>query len=169
MKLGVIAALGLLLSFRAAAHSVSDAYLTLTAGDSAASGIVHGQWDIALRDLDFVLDLNQAGTGQLTWGEVRRRQAQIENYAYSHLRFESDGAHRCAIKPGPMMIDEHADGAYAVLLFDVSCAAAQPRITLSYDLFFAIDPSHRAIFVMRAGADTATAVLSPENSNIVLR
>jgi hypothetical protein len=168
VKRWVVASLWVLLSFRAAAHSVSDAYLTLTAGEPGVAGVVHGQWDIALRDLDFVLDLNSAGNGQLTWGEVRRRRAQIENYAYAHLRFESDGAQRCAIKPGRMMIDEHADGAYAVLLFDVSCAAPQSRITLNYDLFFGIDPSHRAIFVMRAGADIATAVLSPQNFNIAL-
>ncbi len=63
----------------AAAHSASDAYLTLTEGTAISNStvIVHGQWDIALRDLDFALTLDDNGDGRLTWGEVRRHQAAI--------------------------------------------------------------------------------------------
>jgi hypothetical protein len=39
---------------------------------------------------------------------------------------------------------------------------------LAYGIFFAIDPSHRGIFVMQNGASTATAVLSPEHAMIDL-
>jgi hypothetical protein len=31
----------------------------------------HGQWDIALRDLDYAIGLDQDGDGQLTWDEIR--------------------------------------------------------------------------------------------------
>ena len=55
------------------AHSASDAYLTLMTEPAASSrkASIHGQWDIALRDLDFVLKLDTNGDGRLTWGEVR--------------------------------------------------------------------------------------------------
>lgn len=156
--------LGVLGCYAAGAHSVSDAYLTLVADKS---GVLHGQWDIALRDLDFAIDLDKDGQGHLTWGEVRRSRARIEDYAYRFLKFDVGSRNHCVITPLKQMIDQHADGAYAALMFDVTCAGAA-SITLNYNLFFAIDPSHRAIFVGRKGDDVATAVLAPQNSTIVL-
>jgi hypothetical protein len=35
-------------------------------------------------------------------------------------------------------------------------------------MFFAIDPSHRGILVLRSGDKTATSLLSPENARIEL-
>jgi hypothetical protein len=153
------------------AHSASDAYLNLTVDKDSPAGklTLHGQWDIALRDLDFVLKLDDDGDGRLTWGEVRHHQTEIEHYAYSHLRLNSGPGHACAITPVRQMIDNHADGAYAALFFDVVCVGALAKmIELDYTLFFTIDPSHRGIFVMNNGANAATAVLSPQKTKIDL-
>ena len=55
----------------AMAHKPSDSYLTMRAdGDKAEIAV---RWDIALRDLDYVLGLDRDGNGDLTWGEVRTR------------------------------------------------------------------------------------------------
>lgn len=159
-----------ILGSAAQAHSASDAYLNLSLDDDHRGGrfVVHGQWDIALRDLDFVLTLDDDGDGRLTWGEVRRHQADIERYAYAYLGFTANSGTRCAIRPARQMIDDHADGAYVALFFDVVCTQAPVRLRLDYNLFFAIDPSHRGIFVMNNGASVATAVLSPQNAAIDL-
>jgi hypothetical protein len=167
----LVAALsGLAVSEDAGAHSASDAYLTLTADRSEATDprVFHGQWDIALRDLDFVLKLDDDGDGRLSWGEVHRHQAAIERYAYQHLALEGGPGNACAIKPDRQLIDGHADGAYAALFFEAVCAHAPRMLTLRYSLFFAIDPSHRGILVMRNGPAVSTAVLSPENAEIDL-
>jgi hypothetical protein len=66
------------------------------------------------------------------------------------------------------MIDAHADGAYAVLFFEVSCERAAQKLGLDYGLFFRIDPSHRAIVVLHDGDQTSTALLSPEHARIDL-
>jgi hypothetical protein len=166
MRPGIALLLGVLLGGGAGAHSASDAYLTLTVETSQKARVLHGQWDIAVRDLDFVLDLAERGQGQVTWGAVRSRRTQIETYAYRHLRFATDAAHACALTPLQQMIDQHADGTYAVLLFDVVCGGGSAPITLDYSLFFDLDPSHRAIFIGRNGKDAATAVLSPQNAKI---
>lgn len=160
---GALAAAG-----EAGAHSASDAYLTMTAA-AATSGryVIHGQWDIALRDLDFVLKLDDDGDGKLRWGEVRKHQAAIEHYAYRYLTFTGDG-HACSLAPRRQLIDDHADGAYAALFFDIVCAKRPSQVSLRYSLFFKIDPSHRGIFVMNSGTNVATALLSPENSVIDL-
>jgi hypothetical protein len=151
------------------AHSASDAYLNLTVHGHGTDGqrMVEGQWDIALRDLDFVLGLDEDGDGRLTWGEIRRRQPAIERYAYASLHFDSPGD-ACVIKPGPLMIDEHADGGYAALFFNVLCDRTPRKLALDYRMFFPIDPSHRGILVVHDGADIATAVLSPENTHVDL-
>jgi hypothetical protein len=152
------------------AHSASDAYLNLTVDSGSPRGmfVAHGQWDIALRDLDFVLKLDDDGDGRLSWGEVRHRQSAIERYAYAYLSFSGDSGNACVIKPVRQMIDDHADGAYAALFFDVVCKQAPVKLHLHYDLFFAVDPSHRGIFVMHDHANLATAVLSPKNDVIDL-
>ena len=151
-----------LTSTTAGAHSASDAYLTLTeqpaiktvgagqqpgAGQAGQTGqtVVHAQWDIALRDLDFVLKLDDNGDGNIVWAELRKHQHQIAEYAYANL---------------------HASG--ASLMFDLTCPGTPARLTLDYRLFFAIDPSHRAIVVFRGGDNVATAVLSPDKARIEL-
>jgi hypothetical protein len=62
----------------AQAHKPSDSYLAL----SLAGDRVDGQWDIALRDLDYAIGLDADGNGEIPWGEVtmlpaRSRPASI--------------------------------------------------------------------------------------------
>jgi hypothetical protein len=152
------------------AHSASDAFLSLTSAGavSIGQGEIHGQWDISLRDLDFALGLDDDGDGRVTWGEVRSHQAAIEDFAYRYLQVDGGADNSCSIKPRHQMIDDHADGAYVALFFDIVCARIARNLTLHYSLFFNIDPSHRGIFVMHRGADVATALLSPDNAKINL-
>ena len=158
----------LLLGQLAAGHSASDAYLTLSAPNTrdTDSTALHGQWDIALRDLDFVLKLDANDDGQISWGEAKNQQRAIERYALAHLAFVDQNGKACSIKPSRFMIDRHADGAYAALFFDLSCVQTTSTLTLKYSLFFQIDPSHRGIFVFRTATTASTALLSPENSQI---
>ena len=155
------------------AHSASDAYLTLSA-DASNPDLLHGQWDIAIRDLDFLLALDDNGDGKVSWGEVRRHLPAIEGYAYDRLAFRSGNA-ACSITPVRRQIDDHADGAYVVLMFDVTCrhaestaSAATGSLNMKYGLFFDIDPSHRGIFLLHSKSGTSTAVLSPQNASVSL-
>jgi hypothetical protein len=153
------------------AHSASDAYLTLNTQPSTSAAlktVIRGQWDVALRDLDFVLKLDDNGDGTINWGELRKHQAAITQYVYAHIRLSGDGK-ACEVLPTRQMVDNHADGAYAALLFNVVCEGAPRHLTLDYQLFFNIDPSHRAIFVFQNRGDVATAVLSPDNTKIDLQ
>jgi hypothetical protein len=158
----------LLASAAAQAHSASDAYLTLTLQTPESRGggeTLHGQWDIALRDLDFVLALDDDGDGKIRWGELRRHQEAITRYALQNIRFSAAGE-PCRIQPLRQAVDYHADGAYAALFFDIVCSAAASELAIDYQLFFALDPSHRGIFVLHSGDKVATAVLSPASAKI---
>ena len=80
--------LTLLCAGAANAHKPSDSYLVL----NVAGKEVTGQWDIALRDLDMAIGLDQDGNGELTWDEVRARHAAIAAYSLARLTLASGGA-----------------------------------------------------------------------------
>ena len=149
------------------AHSSSDAYLTLELASRAGETVIEGQWDIALRDLHFVLALDDDGDGALTWGEVRRHRDDIASYAYARLAATAGNA-ACAIERGKQLVSTRADGAYAALFFRVVCKGARRDVTLDYRLLFDVDPTHRGIVVVRNGNATATSLMSPANPRIGL-
>lgn len=158
-----------LMNVAAQAHSASDAYLTLDVQSSAtgatARTIVHGQWDIALRDLDFAIKLDDNDDGKIVWRELRGHQKSVSDFAYSQILLVADGK-ACRIEPTRQAVDFHADGAYAALFFNAECDGAPKRLTIDYKLFFRMDPSHRGILVLHSGDKVATAVLSPTNAKI---
>ncbi|MBA3598741.1 MAG: HupE/UreJ family protein [Methylibium sp.] len=125
----------------ALAHQASDAYLRAAADDK---GQLVFQADVALRDLDVALALDADADGRLSWGEVRRREAEIADHVAAHLQLEPA---RCALQRDaaqPLALDRKADGVYAVLHFTSDCAAASAP-SLAYGLFRDIDPTHRGL------------------------
>jgi hypothetical protein len=157
-------ALLLLLPGPAQAHKPSDSYLALRAdGDR-----ITGQWDIALRDLEYAIGLDADGDGAITWGEVRARHDEIERYAFGRLKLTRAGR-ECGKRVTDRLTDNHSDGAYAVLLFEVECApAADPGVEIEYSLLFDLDPTHRGLLRWQAAERTVTAVLGPENATFRL-
>ena len=146
----------------ALAHKESDAYLTLRT-DTVNNHVMHGQWDIALRDLDYAIGLDSRHDGAITWGEVKAQRKVIEDYALSRLQVKGDGL-TCAMQPTGQKIDEHTDGAYAVILFDAVCDKNIPsKLTVVYRLMYDLDPYHRGIVTIHSGNKIAGAVLGPSD------
>ena len=150
----------LLLCFFAAtawAHKPSDSYLGfLVDGDK-----VSGQWDIALRDLDFAIGLDSDGNGEITWGEVEAKHAEIAAYAMARLSLSADGK-PCTAQVTDNLIDKHSDGTYAVLRFAVNCPITPKSLAMTYRLFFDIDPQHKGLLRLQYGSETRTAIFSPD-------
>jgi HupE / UreJ protein len=142
------------------AHKPSDSYLKIDVKAAA----IDGQWDIALRDLDFALTLDADGNGEITWGEVRARHADIAAYASQRLQVTADDK-PCTLDIGAQQIDEHTDGMYSVLPLTLQCEAASPaRIALQYTLFADLDPQHRGLLNLSARGASRSAVLGPEQA-----
>jgi hypothetical protein len=141
------------------AHKPSDSYLTLRVSGST----INGQWDIALRDLDFAIGLDTDGDAQITWGEVRARQAEIDAYAMAHLQLASDGK-TCPIQVVGHLIDDHTDGAYAVLRFGAQCASPIETLETRYSLFFDIDPQHKGLLRLDYLGASSTGIFGPETA-----
>lgn len=149
-----------LLAAPAWAHKPSDSYLAISAGPDGVSG----QWDIALRDLDHAIGLDADGNGEITWGELRARHADIAAYALARLVVQADGAACPLAESAPQQVDEHTDGAYTVLRFKAACPQPQApqALTLEYRLFADLDPQHRGLLRLEAAGATRTAIFGPD-------
>ncbi len=134
--------LAMLLQSPVWAHKPSDSYLTLRAG---VSNNVEIRWDIALRDLDYVLQLDRDDNGDLTWGEVRQRASDITRLATERLSITSVGKPCNIVSAADLQLDKHSDGTYAVLSLNAQCAVLSAPLKASYSLLFDVDPSHRGL------------------------
>jgi hypothetical protein len=147
----------------AQAHKPSDSYLTLKVEGTQVSG----QWDIALRDLDFALRLDQNGDGELSWDEIRSQHPIIAGYARERLALSTaQGA--CPITVGQQQIDHHTDGAYTVLRFTAACPGAIDALTIAYRLFADTDPQHKGLVRIERQGVSSTAIFSPEQARQTL-
>lgn len=128
----------------ASAHKPSDSYLAFR----VAGPDVTGQWDIALRDLDYAVGLDADADGAITWGEVRGASAAITDYAFSRLGLTYGGA-PCRPRLTQLLADQHGDAGYAVLRFGTDGCAAHGRdaaeLSVTYQLLFDLDPLHRGL------------------------
>lgn len=148
----------LFLSLPVLAHKASDSYLVLDVQGQE----IAGQWDIALRDIEFALGLDLDGNGEITWGELRARHADIAAWALGRLSLQRGGA--CRLRVTDHLIDSHTDGTYAVLQLAGECPAAAGDMTLGYRLLFELDALHRGLLRLTLDGTSQTAVLAPDRA-----
>lgn len=132
-----------LLPGSAVAHQPSLGYLVVEKAADESPGLT-ATWDIALRDLDIAIDLDQNRDGRLIWGEVRTRVADIVGYAVPALSLSSD-SQLCRAAGHRFSLVRRQDGAYARLSFDSICPDAPNGLALKYTLFSDLDSSHRLL------------------------
>lgn len=149
--------LNLLDTGSAHAHKPSDSYLRVTVHEHS----IEGQWDMALRDLDYAIGLDGNADGEITWGEMRSRHSAIASYALSRLRISNQDS-TCWNNVTGHLIDHHSDGAYAVLKFSANCSGIPKTLAIKYSLLFDVDPLHRGLLRIEHQGHTQTAIFSPE-------
>jgi len=145
------------------AHKASDSYLRFKIDDNS----IQGQWDIALRDLDYAVGIDENTDGAITWGELRRKHQAITNYAFSRLQITRDGS-TCWKHMTEHLVDSHTDGSYAVLLFSVTCPQTMRAIEIQYGLLFDLDPLHRGLLQVDDNGHVQTGILSPAKPSMQL-
>ena len=158
MRVWILALLGAVLPLgNALAHKPSDSYLALKIENTR----IAGQWDIALRDLEYAIGLDANSDGEITWGELRTRHADIASYVLARLAILGDGK-PCSIRPSAHLVDEHSDGAYEVLRFEAECEGASDSLQVRYQLFFDLDATHKGLLRLETPQGTLTGVFSQE-------
>jgi HupE / UreJ protein len=147
----------------AIAHKASDSYLVLNVKGQEVSG----QWDIALRDIDFAIGLDANSDGEITWGEVQARHADIAAWALGRLTLQRGSD--CTIKVAEHLVDTHTDGAYAVLRLAGTCPSGTEALTLNYRLLFDIDALHRGLLRLDLDGVAHAAVLAPDTGVLTIK
>ena len=159
----ILTGLLLTLALPALAHKASDSYLVL----SVQGQNVEGQWDVALRDIDFAIGLDANSDGAITWGEVQARQTDIDAWALGRLTLQRGGS--CSLAVGDHLVDDHTDGAYAVLRLAGTCPAGTGDLSINYRLLFDLDALHRGLLRLGLDGVTHTAVLSPDSGELSIK
>jgi hypothetical protein len=148
------------------AHKPSDSYLMLRAGREA----IEGRWDVALRDVDFLLGLDADEDGEITWGELKKKWPEVERTALSKLELEL-GGERCVIAPaGAHEVVKRSDGPYVVIViaFSARCpgwpapAKGGPaELSISYGFLFEQDRQHRGILRVEGPRRMRNTIFDP--------
>jgi tetrahydromethanopterin S-methyltransferase subunit B len=149
------------LALPAAAHKASDAYLQIQRN----ADTLDLRWDIALRDLDAVLDLDADADQRLSWGEVRTRLPDIGAHALAGLQLQQG---RCALAATqPVAIEKRIDGMYLVLQLQARCDAGK-SLDIDYRLFRDVDPTHRGLLRIEGATGVAPVLrsLDPSAGNV---
>lgn len=154
----------LLLDTSAFAHKPSDSYVRIQGGEA----FLTVQWDISLRDLEFVVGLDTNQNGEITWGEVKTQRSAISAYAMSRLHVLADGL-QCQLRCTDLLVNKHSDGTYVVLNLITDRPGDATRIEVKYNLLFDVDPTHRGLILYQSAALESTHVLSPENPSTVFQ
>ena len=151
------------------AHKLSDSYLTLRQSDGGSA--FDGQWDIALRDLDYAVGIDGNHDGRITWGELKESRPRITRYALERLTVESisrGDREGCLLRPTELLVDEHVDGHYAVLRFAANCRFRPAQLVLHYGLLFDVDPTHRGLLQISSGKLSQAAVLPRSHPTVAI-
>ena len=140
----------------AEAHIASNGFLTLNVEGSKLSGSI----ELAMRDAELAVGLDDNRDGKITWGEVHSHQRDLELYVRSKLIVD-DGTTHCVEEFAPVEVNERVDGNYLWLPFNATCGAAQlTKLSVDYQLMQGIDPSHRGLLTVTAWGATQTGVLN---------
>jgi hypothetical protein len=143
------------------AHSSSNSYLTL----SQPAGALALRADVNLRDLDLALDLDNNRDGQVSWGEVRARDAELQTWLLQGIGLQAAGQ-VCKLGVADLQASTHADGIYLSAQWTPMCPgvtdASRASLTVRYGLIFAQDSLHRGLLKVDFGDDQTSALLSPE-------
>lgn len=142
----------------ALAHKASDAYLQLAEQPDGLSLRV----DVALRDIDVLLDLDRDGDARLTWGEVRAAWPAIDAQVLAGVQVAG-----CNLRIAERGLERRNDGAYAVLHLASPCRL-QAEPVIRYTLLRETDPTHRGIVRWeRAGTEPVLRVLDPTRPDVL--
>ena len=145
------------------AHTQSYGFLRATVHD----GHVSGQLELAVRDLDLAYALDADGDGNVTWGELRKRESELSSLVLHKISIGPAEA-PCDLVPGAIAIDSRGGENYAIFPFTGTCGTLGSQVCVGYDLMFGSDAQHRGLVDVGNGDIGRSAVMTPETRVAVL-
>ncbi len=131
----------------ALAHKASDAYIDIRVRDTGVDPTLVVRWDIGVRDLDPLIDLDTDNDGLVRWGDILARRTELAALALGAISFDRQGEPCPATSP-ELSTAQRSDGSYVVLRFSIDCPVTRPaieQIGIRYRLLADVDPTHRVI------------------------
>lgn len=148
----------LLLCPAAQAHIASNGFLTAHVTDTRINGSI----EVAVRDAELAVGVDTNHDGKVTWGELRGAAPRLAQYLDRHVLFSAQG-HSCELIFQAAQVNDRIDGTYVWLPFMGLCPVAVRQLDIRYTVLREIDPSHRGLLTLSAGAFTQTGVLGGDN------
>jgi hypothetical protein len=139
------------------AHTQSSAFLRLRIDQSNLTA----EWHLALRDLEDAVGLDVNDDGLITWDELRSRREAVCAYALSRLKIRDNSVHG-SIRVTDFLVDNHSDGAYAVLRLNVEGLNQPASLEVNYQAFFDMDSKHRGLLKLEFEGLSRLAVFAPD-------
>lgn len=139
------------------AHTQSYGFLRATVHDDHVSG----QLELAVRDLDLVYALDADGDGNVTWGELRKRESELASLVLHKISIGLAKA-PCDLVPGAIAIDSRGGENYAIFPFTGACEVLGSQVRVGYDLMFGSDAQHRGLVDLGNGDVGRSTVMTPE-------
>ena len=144
------------------AHQLSTAYANLHIN---SHGVVAGEMQVRLYDLEQAIGVDVDGDGKLRWQELQARADQVNQYLDSHLQLNR-GSKPCTLVIGDeWKIDAHFNEAYLVVPLRAQCALAGD-IGFQYSAFFTEDTDHKLLLNITNKAVASSRVLSDAQRSV---
>ena len=138
------------------AHKASDAFLTLDIDNKNNTGHL----ELALRDLEMAIGLDENQDGNITWRELTSKREIIGQYINKRIQFKSNNT-LCSIIPTEYLVDNHSDGSYLVYYFILNCQSLINLLIIDYQILFDLDPLHRGLMLLKTPNYQQSSVFSP--------
>ena len=145
------------------AHRPSDGWLQLTVTNRS----VTLQLDLALKDLEGVLELEANHERDLSWAELRRREPGLNEYITRHLTL-TNANERLTLVPEPLRLVSHEEVLCASLFFTAEAKHPLDQLTLTYRCLFELDSQHRALVQAAWAGATVAGVGTPGATNALI-
>lgn len=143
----------------AQAHESSTAYLNLALEDtdSTTDIIYDATYELSLRDLALLIDIDANSDNQVSWAEVTSQTPLIEQLITSKVTL-AHAAQACQVaRFAPLAVNTRGGFNYLYTRFSLNCD--QPIDSLDYQILAGIDANHRLILT-QANTDTPLQVLT---------
>jgi hypothetical protein len=154
--LSPLLALSILVSCEVSAHSLGASYLSI---ESAQGHRLAVRWEIAIGDLQTLIDLDADASGTVTSRELDESRERIAATVLPLLEIHRAGR-ACVLEARDQLVNERSDGYYAVLTFAGACGT-NGTLGITYRMLFDVDRSHRALVSVNDNGHSDTRVLSP--------
>ena len=133
------------------AHESSTAYLNLQAPNTknAASTSYEVEYELSLRDLALLIDIDPNQDNQISWAEVKSQTPLIKELITAQVKLSADSAVCDMTNFAPLAINTRGGFNYLYTDYDLLCTQAID--SLDYQVLAGIDANHRLILTQANG------------------